>query len=156
MLLFSYNSRKDNGMVEYKDFCREIETAFGSDELEKNPLIEPKQHSSQNLVGPNRLTADEEDYATSGVEKIAKRVRAHRMQLFPKFEDFDRVKNGNVSQNQFRRVLNDLDLLSLLTDAEFASILKMFFIRIGTRDDVNYNAFCDKVYQAGNFEYRKP
>lgn len=78
------------------------------------------------------------------------------MQIFPRFEDFDRVKNGNVSQNQFRRVLNDLNLVSLLKDAELDCIMKRFCIRIGTRDDVNYVSFCDKVYEIGSFEYRKP
>lgn len=78
------------------------------------------------------------------------------MQIFPKFEDFDRVKNGNVSQNQFRRVLTDLNLASLLIDIELASIMKKYCIRIGTRDDVNYISFCDRIYELGSFEYRKP
>lgn len=78
------------------------------------------------------------------------------MQLFPRFEDFDRVKNGNVSINQFRRVLNDLNLVSLLTELELESIIKKYSIRIGTNDDVNYVSFCDKIYELGSFEYRKP
>ena len=78
------------------------------------------------------------------------------MQLFPRFEDFDRVKNGNVSINQFRRVLNDLNLITLLTELELEAIIKKYSIRIGTNDDVNYVSFCDKIYELGSFEYRRP
>ena len=78
------------------------------------------------------------------------------MQLFPKFEDFDRVRNGHLSQNQFRRVLTDLSLSTIINDAELAAIMKKFFIRVGTRDDINYTSFCDKLYELGSFEYRKP
>jgi hypothetical protein len=78
------------------------------------------------------------------------------MQLFPKFEDFDCVKNGHLSQNQFRRSLTDLNLASLLSDTELTAIMKMFFIRVGTRDDVNYTSFVDKLYELASFEYRMP
>jgi hypothetical protein len=83
-------------------------------------------------------------------------VRANRMQLFPRFEDFDRLKIGSLSQNQFRRVLNDLSLLTLINDVELSAIMKKYFKRIGTRDDVDYNEFCDQIYELGSFEYRKP
>jgi hypothetical protein len=78
------------------------------------------------------------------------------MQLFPKFEDFDRVKNGHVSQNQFRRCLTDLNLVSLLSEIELTAIMKTFFVRVGSRDDVNYNSFIDKLYEMASFEYRMP
>lgn len=78
------------------------------------------------------------------------------MQLFPKFKDFDRVNNGYVTQNQFQRVLRDLDLLALLTDSELKAVMKLFGSRVGSRDDVNYISFADKVYEIGSFEYRNP
>lgn len=79
------------------------------------------------------------------------------MQLFPRFEDFDQVRNGYVTQNQFRRVLNDLNLVSLLRDIELDAIMRKYCVRIGhSRDDVNYVSFNDRVYELGRFEYRKP
>jgi hypothetical protein len=78
------------------------------------------------------------------------------MQLYPKFEDFDRVKNGHVSQNQFRRSLTDLNLNSLVSESELNAIMKMFFIRLGSRDDVNYTSFVDTLYDMASFEYRMP
>lgn len=76
--------------------------------------------------------------------------------MFPRFEDFDRVKNGFISQNQFRRVLSDLDLATLLTEIEFKKICEKFCVQIGTRDDVDYNSFCESLYHLGGFEYRAP
>jgi hypothetical protein len=78
------------------------------------------------------------------------------MQLFPKFEDFDRVKNGFVSKNQFRRVLSDLDLATLLNELEFKNICDKFRVQIGTRDDIDYVTLCDTLYALGGFEYRRP
>ncbi|CAF0814337.1 unnamed protein product [Brachionus calyciflorus] len=156
MIINYYNSVKDENYVEYKDFCHEVETAFGDVELEKNPLIQSKQLKPQLLHEAKNLSSDEQDRALAGLKKIAERVRANRMQLFPRFEDFDRVKNGNVSINQFRRVLNDLNFGSLLKELEFEAIMKKYSIRVGINDDVNYVSFCDKVYELGSFEYRKP
>ena len=88
---------------------------------------------------------------------MQKKVRAQRMQIFPRFEDFDQVKNGYVSQNQFRRVLNDLNLVTLMKDIELDAVMRKFCVRIGhSREDVNYVSFCDTVYELGKFEYRKP
>lgn len=62
-------------MVEYKDFCREIETAFGKEELEKNPLVVSKQHDAQIPSEANVLSADEQDKANDGLRKIGERVK---------------------------------------------------------------------------------
>jgi Ca2+-binding EF-hand superfamily protein len=35
------------------------------------------------------------------------------------FEDYDRVHNGTVSQSQFRRVLSELELASLVSEQDF-------------------------------------
>jgi Ca2+-binding EF-hand superfamily protein len=78
------------------------------------------------------------------------------MQLFPLFEDFDRVHNGTLSRSQFRRVLSELDLGSLVSEQELELIWQKFDIKIGGKDDVNYIAFCDMIYDLANFEWRKP
>lgn len=157
ILVNYYTSKKDSNTVEYKTFCREIESAFGDHEVEKNPLLNSEQHVSVKPYQINRLAPDDEDLAAKSLTKIAERVRSQRMQLFPLFEDFDQVKNGYVSQNQFRRVLNDLNLVSLLRNVELDALMRKYCVRIGhSRDDVNYVSLCDKIYELGSFEYRKP
>ena len=44
----------------------------------------------------------------------------------------------------------------MLNDIELDCIMKKYHVKIGTRDDVNYIAFSDKIYELGSFEYRKP
>ena len=79
------------------------------------------------------------------------------MQLFPLFEDYDRVHNGTVSRSQFRRVLNELELASLVrTEQDWMCLWHKFDTKIGGKDDVNYNAFCDMIYDLAKFEWRKP
>jgi hypothetical protein len=61
-------------MVEYKDFWHELENVFGSENLEKNPLLDTEQHRLKQLVEQNKMLQDEIDAASSGLNKIAERV----------------------------------------------------------------------------------
>jgi hypothetical protein len=79
-------------------------------------------------------------------------VHARRLQLFPSFEDFDRVRHGYVTQNQFLRVLNDLSLLNLLTGFEKENLIEKFRVRIGGRDDIDYITFCHELNALAGFE----
>ena len=83
-------------------------------------------------------------------------VRKHRMQLFPLFEDYDRVHNGSVSRSQFRRVLSELQLESLVTHEELQLLWNQFQCKVGGKEDVNYIAFCEMVYHMAGFECHKP
>lgn len=175
----SFHSIKDQRMVEYKSFCFEIEKAFANNELEKNPLIEAEQHVPSDPIFNIQLTPDEEECVVKSLRNIAERVsiiiieyfqvniikfhkfnilkvRQQRIQLFPPFEDFDRLKNGYVTQNQFTRVLNDLKLRTVLENTELENLIKKYSVRIGTRDDINYVAFSDQIYDLGSFEFRYP
>ena len=79
------------------------------------------------------------------------------MQLYPLFEDYDRVHNGTVSRSQFRRVLSELALASLVaTEQEWVCLWEKFDVKVGGKDDVNYSAFCDMIYNMAHFEWRKP
>ena len=78
------------------------------------------------------------------------------MQLYPLFEDFDRVHNGYISSSQFKRVLMELELWSLISELEANMIIERFKVKKGLRLDVNYPAFCDFVYDLCKFEWRKP
>jgi hypothetical protein len=174
----SYQSPKDIRQIEYKRFCVEIESIFSDNQLEKNPLIEPEKYALIKNVARNKLSPDAEDLVKKSLKAISDRVsrnrlsgfenanhnsasfqrkvRRQRIQLFPRFEDFDRVRNGFVTKSQFRRVLVDLDLESLLNELECKTLCEKFCVQIGNRDDIDYNTFCDTVYEIGGFEYRRP
>ena len=77
--------------------------------------------------------------------------------MYPLFEDFDRIHNGTVTINQFRRVLMQLELASYVRgEYEWECLLGKFTVKNGGQDVVNYVSFCDGVYELANFEWRKP
>ena len=79
------------------------------------------------------------------------------MQLYPLFEDYDRVHNGTVSRSQFRRVLNELELAGLLpNELDWVAVSTRFASNVGGKLDVDYTEFCDAVYHLAGFEWRKP
>ena len=78
------------------------------------------------------------------------------MQLYPLFEDYDRVHNGTVSRSQFRRVLSELELNSLVSEQEFELLWTKFDVKIGGKDDVDYLAFCEMIYTLAKIETKKP
>jgi Ca2+-binding EF-hand superfamily protein len=88
---------------------------------------------------------------------VCLQVKQSRMQLFPLFEDYDRVHNGTVSASQFRRVLDELKLAGLLpTELDWVAISTAFAAVVGGKIDVDYTKFCDAVYAIAGFEWRKP
>lgn len=90
------------------------------------------------------------------MHRLADRVRIRRIQIFPLFEDYDRVHNGTVSRCQFHRVLSELDLGGPVSEREFLVIKKKFNVVLGYKHDFNYIGFCDLINEYANFEHGKP
>lgn len=152
----AYQSYGYPDFVDYLRFQEEIETAFTIKHLDKNPLVEPIQFKPPVEWQQNNLSSEGEIVFKKAMERVAEVVRKTRTQLFPLFEDYDRVHNGTVSQSQFHRVLSELELGSLLSEQEFRVIFGKFKVRIGGKDDVNYIAFCDTVYELARIDPFKP
>lgn len=83
-------------------------------------------------------------------------VNKGRVQLYPLFEDYDRVHNGTVSRSQFRRVLSELELAPLVNEVELDVLWKKFEITIGGKFDVDYCSFCDLIYKKAKIELFRP
>lgn len=152
----AYRSYGQPDYVNYLAFQDEIESIFTLKNLEKTPLTEPNQFKPPIEWQQNELTSEEQIVFKQAMDRLAEHVRKTRTQLFPLFEDYDRVHNGSVSRFQFHRVLSELELGSLLSEQEFRVIFCKFKVRIGGKDDVNYIAFCDSVYELAAIEPFKP
>lgn len=152
-----YQSAVDIEHVDYLQFSDDIEAIFTTKNLEKAPLLDADQFQPPVECSMNKLEPAMEEMASKCMDRLAKKVRLNRMQLFPLFEDYDRVHNGTVSRSQFQRVLNELELASLVSSQqEWTCLWKKFEAKIGGKDDVNYVAFCDMIYDLAKFEWRKP
>ncbi|XP_063445753.1 uncharacterized protein LOC134725669 [Mytilus trossulus] len=151
-----YQSQGYPDFVDYVKFCDDVESIFTFKELEKAPLQEVVQFKPPEEWELNKLEPEAESMFSMCVDRISEKVRKHRMQLYPLFEDYDRVHNGTVSRSQFRRVLSELELASLVNEQEFKLLWHKFDVKIGGKDDVNYIAFCEMIYALAKFEWRKP
>ncbi|XP_033106808.1 uncharacterized protein LOC117108769 [Anneissia japonica] len=142
--------------VQYLLFCDEVESIFTLKHLEKTPLVTPMQFKPPVEVDQNVLSEEAEAMLMRTMRRLAEKVRQRQMQLFPLFEDYDRVHNGTVSRSQLNRVLSELELGSLVSESEFLVLYKKFDVKVGGKHDVNYIAFCDMIYELAKFEVGKP
>ncbi|XP_064617922.1 uncharacterized protein LOC135482031 [Liolophura sinensis] len=142
--------------VDYLKFCDELESVFTTKDLEKAPLLNVTQFTPPVEWQMNTLPAEMQSKFTECMNRIAEKVRQRNIQLFPLFEDYDRVHMGAVSRSQFRRVLSELQLNSLVSEQEYELLWQQFDVKIGGKDDMNYIAFCDNIYKLANIEPRKP
>ena len=151
-----YASFTHPGFINYVAFSDEIESIFTLKNLEKNPLTTPTPFKPPVEWQQNTLSEEEDIVYNMTMNRVAEQVRKTRTQLFPLFEDYDRVHNGTVSQSQFHRVLSELEMGSLLSEQEFRVIFAKFKVRIGGKDDVGYIPFCDRIYDIARFDPFKP
>ncbi|XP_078391762.1 uncharacterized protein LOC144674143 isoform X1 [Cetorhinus maximus] len=152
----AYESCEKPDYVDYKQFIAEIESIFTLDHLEKFPRAEVTQYKPPPDWTLNMLSTEEVTVYQKAMARLAERVRRDQLQLFPLFEDYDRLNIGSVTQSQFHRVLAELDLETLLSIQETRVLCHRFRVTIGNRDDVNYIAFCDAVYDAACMDKRMP
>ncbi|CAI9726336.1 Hypothetical predicted protein [Octopus vulgaris] len=151
-----FESPSNPGSVDYRKFCDEIESVFTTANLDKSPLKEVEQYRPKQEWETNILKEEEESEFMKAMTRIAEKVRQVRLQLFPLMEDYDKNNIGSLSRSQFRRVLVELELGSYFTERELEIICKKFKVRVGSRDDVHYIAFCDFIYELAKFIYRTP
>ncbi|XP_067876442.1 uncharacterized protein [Heterodontus francisci] len=152
----AYESCEKPDFVDYKLFIAEIESIFTLDHLEKFPLAEVTQYKPPADWTLNTLSTEEVTVYQQALARLAEKVRKKQLQLFPLFEDYDRLNIGSVTQSQFHRVLTELDLESVLSLQDIRVLCHKFRVTIGNRDDVNYIAFCDAVYDAACMDKRMP
>jgi len=151
-----YQATEDD-FVDYLRFSDDIESIFTTKNLEKAPLLAVSQFRPPEEWELNKLDDEMESLLMNSIGRLAEQVRKNRIQLFPLFEDYDRVHNGTVSRSQFRRVLSELELASLVaTEQEWVCLFEKFDVKVGGKDDVNYIGFCDLIYERAQFEWRKP
>ncbi|PAA77603.1 hypothetical protein BOX15_Mlig010687g4 [Macrostomum lignano] len=151
-----YQSRKDPDSVEWMRFVDDVEAAFTQKHLDKTPLANPEQFVPEPESCINYLPAEAEQSVNKLLLLIAQQVRERRTQMLPFFESYDKVHHGTISQNQFRRVLTDLGIVSSFSEEEWALLYRKFKQTVGTREDVNYFFFVDVVYSMAGFDTRKP
>ncbi|TNN07355.1 EF Hand type protein [Schistosoma japonicum] len=139
-----YRSTTNPQMINYREFCKEIDSPFQTLYLEKDPLkqiIMPQRGalSKQLCV----LSQEDEDRVSKLIEEIKNQVREKRILTFPYFRDYDigSCFSRSITDTQFERVLHFLGLN--LSKEDCRRLCKKFTNSIN--GCIDYEAFCQRV-----------
>ncbi|KAJ2997789.1 hypothetical protein HDV02_005158 [Globomyces sp. JEL0801] len=126
--------------VRYVDFSDEVESVFTKKGLEKAPtegLVDFNVYSNgwETDTMVNQLSPAKEIILQQVMKRLQERINQRRIDAFSYMEDYDFVKEGTITTNQFRSVLNRMNLG--VSDQEF-EVLAQFFASNHSMTRINY------------------
>lgn len=129
-----------HGTVRYVDFSDEVESVFTKKGLEKAPTQEPEKfdvysNGWETDTFITNLSPEDQPILKNVMNRLQKRVQERRIDALTYMEDYDFVKEGTITNNQFRSVLNQMNLG--VSDKEF-SVMTQFFATNHSMTRVNY------------------
>ncbi|KAJ3099126.1 hypothetical protein HDU97_003459 [Phlyctochytrium planicorne] len=140
-----YQNARDTNVVDYQRFSDDVESVFTAKGLEKDPTKEPAQFDGY-LKGAdpslNILSTSEKQLLEKALRRLRERVRQRRIDLLSYMEDYDFVKEGTITTNQFRSALNTNNLA--VDDAEIRVMARRFTID-PSLDRINYRAVATAI-----------
>lgn len=105
-----FENEKDDRYVNYIKFSDKMEESFTKKGLEKNPTAVPSVFNlvadAVNRDAVKKLNENDEIVYVKVMNRLAKKIKQKRIDYLSYFEDFDFVREGTITKNQFRAVLN--------------------------------------------------
>jgi Ca2+-binding EF-hand superfamily protein len=145
-LFLKYKTNDPEDMFDYASFCANINSAFTTFGVQKDPNVRIKPVTQDNTVLARRkyLDASEEEVAQNDrlLDEYRTAINNKRLNLKPQFQDFDITRNGHVTKMQFMRVLAQLRIS--VPDELMNCLLKRYMDK-GNVDEVNYVDFCNDI-----------
>ncbi|OAJ39816.1 hypothetical protein BDEG_23631 [Batrachochytrium dendrobatidis JEL423] len=131
---------QDPKYVNYIMFSNAIESVFTKKGLEKNPtekvdIFNVYSNGWEADPSVNVLSPEDNVILQSVLDRLAKKVNERRIDALSYMEDYDFVKEGTITTNQFRSVLNSFNLG--VTDKEM-NVLTQFLATNKTMTRLNY------------------
>lgn len=143
--LFQAYTRED-GLFCYAAFCQEVDQAFTTNHLEKQPLARITMTDASTTIHARRnfikLTQEQQNAIAKLEEGIRARILTRRILVRPDFKQMDTAHRGHVSMGQLARVM---DSLGFQMDAAAIDLLGYAYCDLGNHTDFNYNDFCLSV-----------
>ena len=133
-----YSVHEEEDKVYYKDLVEEVETVFTVKNLEKNPLMRPKEYITPDFINPEkRLTQEEAIFLDKTLKKLA--LLSIKYRVMPKsfFRDNDRANIGTVPSSRFAAILSFFKLD--VNEKEMNIIIKRFYSK--NMIEINYYDF---------------
>jgi len=141
-----YKTADAEFMINYKEFCASINSAFTSYGIQKEPLVRVAPVTNENTVPARRkylqFNKEEQDMLEGIINEYKEAVRIKRVHLKPMFQDFDITRNQHVTKHQFLRTL---EVLGVSAPQDVMNVLLKAFMDKGNVDEVNYYDFCNAV-----------
>ncbi|KAJ1543221.1 hypothetical protein HK405_009429 [Cladochytrium tenue] len=140
----------DTRMVNYVAFSDAVESVFTVKGLEMMPLTQPESVDAvleRRLSPCPALDEREETLLRRVLARLLEKVSQRRIDPLQYLEDFDFVREGTITTNQFRSVLNNIELF--VDDEEIAVLAHHFAANPadgahGT-DRINYRPFAAAI-----------
>jgi Ca2+-binding EF-hand superfamily protein len=140
-LVSSYT--REDGQFCYAAFCAEVDQAFTTNGLEKQPLTRIAMPDASTTIASRRnrmaLGPPQIEAIIRLEEAIRARVHTRRVLIRPAFEHFDPSHRGHISKGQFLRVM---DSLGFQLDEYALDLLCYAYCDLGNHTDFNYIDFC--------------
>ncbi|KAJ3075759.1 hypothetical protein HDU98_006997 [Podochytrium sp. JEL0797] len=133
-----FQNTYDPGMVNYVQFSDAVESVFTFKGLINAPTAEPVPFTGSIDPSLNALTESEQKILDGVVGRLREKVRQCRIDVLSYLEDYDFVQEGTITTNQFRSVLNSIQLP--VDDPEITVLARRFTLDKNL-DRVNYRAF---------------
>ena len=133
-----YSVHEEEDKVYYKDLVEEVETVFTIKNLEKDPLLRPKEYITPDFINPEkRLTEEEAVFLDKTLKKLA--LLSIKYRVMPKsfFRDNDRANIGTVPSSRFAAILSFFKLD--VNEKEMNVIIKRFYSK--NMIEINYYDF---------------
>ena len=127
--------KMQNGLVNYADFCSNIDSVFSDTSDVKTTIDQSKSRAT--------FTEAEQQTLINLLTAVREQVATRRILIKPQFQDFDKSKSCHITVEQFRRVLKDIKLLPPSEDL-FQLMIRKYFDKSNIRE-INYVAFCADI-----------
>jgi len=138
--------------VSYAGFCAQLEQAFVTPGLEKNPMATSNAKAIFAASAPRRalngLSSDQQSLYDQSIASLKVMVRTQRIDPMPTFQDFDPRREEHVTVTQFERAVNKVNLKDVLSARGWAVVFKKFSANDNRRNGeiyINYADFCAEI-----------
>lgn len=127
--------RAGNGLINYADFCNNIDFVF-TDAVDPNQVIENSKSTAS-------FSDSEKQTLQNLLCAIQTQIKNKRILIKPQFQDYDRTCSCHITAEQFRRVLKELGLIPP-EEGLFQLLLRKYFDKGNVRE-INYFKFCADI-----------
>jgi len=124
-----------NGLINYSQFCKNIDSVFLDTSNPRNVI--------ENSLSTANFSDAEKDVVLSLLNAIIFEIKNKRILIKPQFEDYDRTKCCHITVEQFRRVLKELKLIPPQED--LFQLLTRKYLDKGNIREINYFKFCADI-----------